>query len=310
MKRRLTAASLFAAGTAIALALTGCTNNPAAEGAAAAAAGSTASPAAIKVAKDAKAAALVPAAYKSGIKVASDIPFAPYEMYDAQNQPTGFDYDLSQAIGQTLGVPVSFDKQAFDTVIPSLLSNKFDMVMSGMNDTVEREKTLDFVDYTHAGFLIAVPAGNPKGIHTITDLCGKTASVQKATQQGELLKHVDCAGHGTPINVMELPADTDAQTAVRAGKSDAYVVDAPVGEYVIKTTGDGKVFQAVRDPKNPAGYEPIYSGIAVLKKHRDLTDAVLAAFDSLVRNGTYAELLARYDLSPYAVHKAALNQAQ
>lgn len=184
------------------------------------------------------------------------------------------------------------------------------MVMSGMNDTAERQKTLDFVDYTHAGFLIAVAAGNPKGIHSITDLCGKTASVQKATQQGALLRGVDCTGHGAPITVTELPSDLDAQTALRAGKSDAYVVDAPVGEYVIKTTGDGKVFQAVRDPQNPAGYEPVYSGIGILKKNSGLTRAVLAAFSSLVQNGTYDKLLAKYDLTPYAVTSAALNQGQ
>lgn len=305
MNTRLAVVSLVVATTI--LALTGCTNNPAAEGAAARAA--TSAPT-LTVAKDAAAAALVPTAYRAGIKVASDIPFPPYEMFDADNQPTGFDYDLSQAIGQTLGVPVSFDKQAFDTVIPALLSNKFDMVMSGMNDTAERQKTLDFVDYTHAGFLIAVAAGNPKGIHSITDLCGKTASVQKATQQGALLRGVDCAGHGAPINVTELPSDLDAQTALRAGKSDAYVVDAPVGEYVIKTTGEGKVFEAVRDPQNPAGYEPVYSGIGILKQHRGLTDAVLAAFTSLVRTGVYQKLLARYDLTPYAVTSAALNQGK
>lgn len=305
MNTRLAVVSLVVATTI--LALTGCTNNPAAEGAAARAA--TSAPA-LAVSKDAAAAALVPAAYRAGIKVASDIPFPPYEMFDAANQPTGFDYDLSQAIGQTLGVPVSFDKQAFDTVIPALLSNKFDMVMSGMNDTAERQKTLDFVDYTHAGFLIAVAAGNPKGIHSITDLCGKTASVQKATQQGALLRAVDCTGHGAPIDVTELPSDLDAQTALRAGKSDAYVVDAPVGEYVIRTTGEGKVFEAVRDPQNPAGYEPVYSGIGILKQHRDLTDAVLAAFTTLVRSGVYQKLLARYDLTPYAVTSAALNQGK
>lgn len=237
------------------------------------------------------------------INVAVDIPFPPMAMYDDSNREIGFDPELGRLIGQKLGIDVSLNKQAFDSVIPSLQANKNDIIMSGMNDTPERQETLSFVDYTHGGFAIAVKAGNPDKITTQKDLCGKTVSVQKATVQGDLLRAMDC-----DITVMELPNDLDAQTALRAGKSQAYAADAVVTEYVVSTTDDGKAFEIVRDPENPAGFNPVYSGIGILKEDTELTEAVRAALQALIEEGTYQKVLERNGIEAYAVESAKVNQ--
>ena len=237
------------------------------------------------------------------INVAVDIPFPPMAMYDDSNREIGFDPELGRLIGQKLGIDVSLNKQAFDSVIPSLQANKNDIIMSGMNDTPERQETLSFVDYTHGGFAIAVKAGNPDKITTQKDLCGKTVSVQKATVQGDLLRAMDC-----DITVMELPNDLDAQTALRAGKSQAYAADAVVTEYVVATTDDGKAFEIVRDPENPAGFNPVYSGIGILKEDTELTEAVRAALQALIEEGTYQKVLERNGIEAYAVESAKVNQ--
>ncbi|WP_125098222.1 ABC transporter substrate-binding protein [Leucobacter chromiireducens] len=238
------------------------------------------------------------------INVAVDIPFPPMAMYDDNNRAIGFDPELARLLGQKLGIDVSLNKQAFDSVIPSLQAGKNDVIMSGMNDTEERQKTLSFVAYTHGGFAIAVKAGNPANITTQQDLCGKTVSVQKATIQGELLRAMDCG-----ITVMELPSDLDAQTALRAGKSDAYTADAVVAEYVVATTDDGKAFEIVRDPENPAGFNPVYSGIGILKDDTELIDAVTQALQALIDEGTYQQVLERNNIGAYAVESAQVNAA-
>lgn len=237
------------------------------------------------------------------INVAVDIPFPPMAMYDDSNREIGFDPELGRLIGQKLGIDVSLNKQAFDSVIPSLQANKNDIIMSGMNDTPERQETLSFVDYTHGGFAIAVKSGNPDKITTQQDLCGKTVSVQKATVQGDLLRAMDC-----DVTVMELPNDLDAQTALRAGKSQAYAADAVVTEYVVATTDDGKAFEIVRDPENPAGFNPVYSGIGILKEDTELTEAIRAALQALIEEGTYQEVLERNGIEAYAVESAEINQ--
>lgn len=311
--RIMTAAAL--GGAALLLAACGGTTaagpNPGG-GDATGATGATGAAVAQTVAKDGRSAALLPARYRqNGINVASDIPFAPMEMLDANQNVTGFDYDLSQALGAKLGVKVSFQEQAWDSIIPSLQSGKHDIIMAGMNDTTEREKTLDFVDYFHGGMAILVKKGNPNGIRTLLDLCGRTVSVEKSTVQGDLLKAAapKCVAAGKqPINVSELPTEGDAELAIRSGKADADVLDAAVAEYNAKTAGDGAIFQTVHDPANPNGYSPVHSGIAVLKKDHDLTVALQSALQSLITDGTYTKLLARYDLQAYGVRSAMLNQ--
>jgi ABC-type amino acid transport substrate-binding protein len=290
-------------GVAAALALSACS---------AAGTAPTSAPAVSKANVDAAAAAALPAKYKKSgiIRVASDIPFPPMEMFDADQKLTGFDYDLAQALGAKLGVTMELQTQAFDSIIPSLQSGRHDVIMSGMNDTVERQKTLDFVDYFHAGFSILVLKGNPDKITTVLDLCGKDVAVQKATVQADILRGYDaqCTASGAgPMKLSELPIETDVQTAVRAGKAVADVVDSAVAAYAAQTAGGGTMFEVVRDAKNPAGYNPVYTGIGVLKKDAELSKALNLALASVIKDGSYAKILAKYGMSDYGVDAAGIN---
>lgn len=297
--------TLLAAAAGFALVLSGCSGSGGGSDAADAGGANLPTGEEISTTVDPELTKLLPADIvdQGKINVAVDIPFPPMAMYDDSNREIGFDPELGRLIGQKLGIDVSLNKQAFDSVIPSLQANKNDIIMSGMNDTPERQKTLSFVDYTHGGFAIAVKAGNPDKITTQKDLCGKTVSVQKATVQGDLLRAMDC-----DITVMELPNDLDAQTALRAGKSQAYAADAVVTEYVVATTDDGKAFEIVRDPENPAGFNPVYSGIGILKEDTELTEAVRAALQALIEDGTYQKVLERNGIEAYAVESAKVNQ--
>lgn len=300
--------TLLASAAALALLLTGCSSGGANAGSGEAAeAGGANLPIGDEVSTtvDPELTELLPEGIveKGRIDVAVDIPFPPMAMYDDANREIGFDPELGRLLGQKLGIDVSLNKQAFDSVIPSLQAGKNDIIMSGMNDTPERQATLSFVDYTHGGFAIAVKKGNDAGIETQRDLCGLTVSVQKATVQGDLLRAMDCG-----VNVMELPSDLDAQTALRAGKSQAYVADAVVAEYVVATTEDGEAFDIVRDPENPAGFEPVYSGIGILKDETELIEAVRAALQALIDEGSYQAVLERSNIGAYAVESAEVNQ--
>lgn len=312
--KKLSAALSIAAAASL-LFVSACSNDTSADAAKPSDASAVAPNPPIQTSKDAAVAALLPESVraKGEIKAAGNIPYPPYTMYDTDSKATGFDYDLSQALGQKLDIPVSFNQQAFSTIIPSLLSKKFDVILSAMNDTPERQKTLNFVDYTHGGFIIVVKNGNPEKVQKLLDLCGRTVSVQKATVQGDLLRDLEgqCKAKGqNGVSILELPSDLDAQTALRAGKSQAYVVDAPVAEFVVKTAGDGKAFELVRDPEHPAGYLPVFSGMGNLNTDPQFTEALRAAFQALIDDGTYKKILDRYSLTPYGVASAAINQGK
>jgi polar amino acid transport system substrate-binding protein len=262
------------------------------------------------VAKDNTLAGMVPERFKNGIIVASGV-YPPMSMIDDKGQFAGFDYDLGQALAAKLGVTFTFKEQAFDSIIPSLQSGKHHIIINGMNDTAERQKVLDFVDYFHGGMAILVKKGNPDGITTLQDLCGKTVAVAKATVQADLMKAESekcTAGGKAAITVSELPTENDALVAVRAGKAVADVLDAAPAEYSAKTAGNGSQFEVVHDPANPTGYAPVYTGIGVLKKDQDLTKALQAALQALVEDGTYKKLLEKYNLTSYAIDSVKVNR--
>ncbi len=260
------------------------------------------------------AAKAVPQSFRDSgvVRVASGIPYPPFILMDDEDQLSGFDWDLSQALGEKLGLKFEVKHQNFETVIPALQSKRFDVIMAGMNDSVEREKTLNFVDYLRAGFTIVVKKGNPQQIGTLLDLCGQTVAVQKSTIQGQILRDLvaECEAKGKPgVAVQELPVANDAQTALKAGKVDAYVTDAPVAAYTIKTSGGGNDFEGVEDPKNPQGFKPAYTGVGILKEQAGLTEAIHLALQSLIEEGVYKDLLAKHGMPSLGVDEAILNGA-
>ena len=184
--------------------------------------------------------------------------------------------------------------------------------MMGMNDSQERQQTLNFVEEIRAGFGIVVAKGNPEGITTLTDLCGLSASTQKSTLQAELLAELseECIANGEEgIDVQALPVAQDSQTALRAGRAQAYIVDAPVAAYTVATAGDGEHFEMIADPENPQGFNPVFTGIGLLKDRTELTDALQAAMQELMDEGVYQAILDQYGMGALALDEARVNAA-
>lgn len=134
--------------------------------------------------------------------------------------------------------------------------------------------------------------------------------MQKATIQADILRDYDaqCATKGGPAKISELPLETDVQTAVRSGKAIADVVDSAAAAYATQTAGDWKIFEVIKDPANPSGYNPVYTGIGLLKKNGALGKALQLALQSTIADGTYKKILDKYTLADYAVDKAGINR--
>ena len=185
-----------------------------------------------------------PAAIKSAGKIVwcSDITYPPEEYYDGTT-PKGSDIDTGNEIAKRLGVSAEFVNTGFDGIIPALVGKKCDAIISGMNDTEERAKQVDFVDYMSVGQSFMVQKGNPAGINTLDDVAGKTVSVEVGTSNADFLtaKSDEFTKAGKKaINIQVFPKDTDAANALRTGKVDAYFGDAPVVAYYVKTARDRK----------------------------------------------------------------------
>jgi len=243
------------------------------------------------------------------IKAGSDIEYAPIEFFKEGTQQTqGVDFDLAQAMGKKLGVKVTFiDDTDFAGIIGALQAGRFDVIMSAMNDNPDRRgKGVDFVDYFNAGSSILVQKGNPKAIKTVDDLCGQTAAVQKGTTQDtDILtpQEPKCQTAGKPLNVLRFEKDTDALQQVKNGRAVVNLEDFPVAAYNAQTSGGGKDFDVV---PGQVGVQGSY-GIAVPKANTQLRDALQAGLKAVIADGTYDQILAKWNVSAGALKTAAIN---
>jgi polar amino acid transport system substrate-binding protein len=245
------------------------------------------------------------------IRVGSDIEYAPIEFFKEGTQQTqGVDFDLAQAMGKKLGVKVTFiDDTDFAGIIGALQAGRFDIIMSAMNDTPERRgKGVDLVDYFNAGSSILVQKGNPKALKGLDDLCGQTVAVQKGTTQDtDILtpQEAKCRTAGKTFSVLRFEKDTDALQQVKNGRAVANLEDFPVAAYNAQTSGGGKDFDVVA---GQVGTQYSY-GIAVPKANTQLRDAMQAALKAIIADGTYDQILVKWNVSAGALKTAGINGA-
>ena len=73
-----------------------------------------------------------------------DANFPPFAYVDKDGKPAGFDVESMDWIAAKMGFTVEHKPMDWDTIIPSLNTNKIDMVCSGMSITEERAKEVNF----------------------------------------------------------------------------------------------------------------------------------------------------------------------
>ncbi|MEU9048541.1 MULTISPECIES: ABC transporter substrate-binding protein [unclassified Kitasatospora] len=249
------------------------------------------------------------------LRIGMDVNYAPVEFRGQDGKPTGLDPDLATALGKILDVRIEFVDTTFDKLIPNLQGKQYDVAMSALSDIRQRRDGLDetgkqvnpgvdFVDYFIAGSSIVVPKGNPKGIKTLDDLCGKTIAFQQGTTQDEIVTRqvAVCARTGRVLTTHRLESDAKALAEVASGAAAAGLNDFPVAAYAAKTTDGGSRFEVTGGQSTSNPY-----GIAVRKSDTDLRDAVAKAVDQLIRGGEYDKILTKWGVSAGAAQNAVVN---
>ncbi|WP_156960317.1 ABC transporter substrate-binding protein [Amycolatopsis taiwanensis] len=255
--------------------------------------------------KDDKLAAMVPASVAADGKiiVGQDQSYPPNEFVDPSGKAVGFDVDLGNAIGQKLGLTMEYQNADFGGILAGLAASKYELAMSSFTINSERTQTVDMVSYYSAGTSLGVLKGNPKHI-TLDTLCGKNLAVQKGTTQvDDATNRSDaCNSNGQPsINIQQFQAQTDVNLQLTTNRSDAMLADSPVVDYAVTQT-DGQV-EVVGQPYDTAPY-----GIAIKKGDGTFAQAVQAAVQALIDDGTYAKIIAKWHLNPGgAVTKSEIN---
>lgn len=221
---------------------------------------------------------------KGEMTVATSPDFPPFESLE-NNEIVGIEVDIMNLIGKELGVKVVFKQMDFDSVLPGIQAGKFDIGMSGITVTEERQKNADFTNpYFMASQAIVVTPDSP--ITCKADLTGKKISVQTGTTAEEY-----CMSCG--YEVQAYVANNDAAAALSSGKVDAWVVDNEVAVALAAQQGLKVLDEAMTQ-------EPY--AFAFAKGSDTLVKAFNDALTKLIGDGTVQGIFDKYGV-PYVQPK-------
>lgn len=252
--------------------------------------------------------ALPDAIAKSGvIKVAVNSIYPPLEYKDPESgELIGFDVDLGNAIAKELGVKLDWQESAFEQLLPSLATGRVDMVLSGVSDLPGRRGTADFLDYLNSGAQFYVLGGTQaNAIRQPAELCGKPVGTSRSTSfpsDTAAWSVANCPGNAQ-IRVIGTEDTASARMELKQGRIVAGVQGSETLPYAMKL--EPNTYRPIGEP-----FATSPEGIAFAKSDAKLRDAVRAALDKLVANGTYAAIVAKWGLQSSAVRQVTLNGAK
>ncbi|MFV2053285.1 transporter substrate-binding domain-containing protein [Aliiroseovarius sp. YM-037] len=91
--------------------------------------------------------------------------FVPWSMRDVNGDLIGYELDVGRKLAEDMGVEVEFVPTAWDGIIPALVSGNFDVIISGMSVTAQRNLTVNFTDpYAYSGLAILANKSMTEGM--------------------------------------------------------------------------------------------------------------------------------------------------
>jgi polar amino acid transport system substrate-binding protein len=235
--------------------------------------------------------------------------FPPYEIVGDTRTVTGASADLSQALGELLGVKIRHETvNGLSGILSGIKSGRYQLAEGPVGDFPEREASNDFVDFVQEYVVFAVQQGNPKSIRTLADACGSRVAVMAGGSAERVIKQQAeaCGQGGKPaLEVQSFPDQPTAILAVRSKRSDAFFSSqAPLTYFVQQAKGDLEL-AAVGQPN---GFDNLYQG-TVVPKGSVLGEIVLEGYRTLFANGTYAAIMKKWGLDNNMLKAPGLNLA-
>jgi polar amino acid transport system substrate-binding protein len=237
-------------------------------------------------------AATVPSTYKgTTLQVATDASYPPDESMKGTAM-VGFDIDLIKAIGVTLGVQVNENNVTFKNILAGIAADKYVIGNSSFTDEKSREKQVNFVDYFQAGEGVYALKSSKVTFTGLKSLCGMKVAVEAGTTEyTDAVNTAKKCPSSKKLTVLSFQAQTGANLAVSSGQATLGFVDSQVAGFIVSGNKSFKLVGSaievapygIATPKTPAG--------------KGLAKSIQAAIKTLIANGTYGAILAKYGVT-------------
>lgn len=222
---------------------------------------------------------------------------APIGFVDASGTPMGVTIDICNEFIKREGIKtLEVYLMPFSSEIPALQSNRIDLGCDTFYRTAERKKVVDFSDILFYNVeTIIVKKGNPKNIHKLEDLAGKTGASYEGTVWIDWLNELNTKSN-LNVTVKSYPSPAELYADVSAGRVDGGIIDAILAGYALKTNPQLD-FEMVSDyvPRDKTGNAV---GMPMRQDSTDLRDALNKTIAGMLADGTMNTIFEKWGLTP------------
>ncbi|MDE7185056.1 MAG: transporter substrate-binding domain-containing protein [Lachnospiraceae bacterium] len=209
--------------------------------------------------------------------------FPPFEYVASSgviDQYDGIDMAIAKKIAEANGMTAAVENMEFDSLLLALQNGQIDAAIAGMTVTEDRKEEADFSTpyYTATQVMIVKEDSD---IASAADLADKKICVIQGYTGEICVKDM-----GYPYEAFK--KGTDAVMELANGKCDVVVLDSATAQ---KYVNDNEGLKIVEDA---SAFESEEYAIAVKKGNAELLDKINAAIDTMLADGTIAELGVQY----------------
>ena len=217
-----------------------------------------------------------------------DAEYPPFSYIDENGEYTGFDVEVCKAACDLLGWEYKAFPVNWEQKLVQLDQKECDCIWSGMTilDSMKTSGYTLSAPYYDNTQVIMVKEGS--AVKSSKDLAGLTVAVQLGTSGESLLnKGGDLESLAATFKeLVRCDSFLKCFTELGGNAVDAVIVDKPVAEsYAAKNAG----FTVLGEELGAEQY-----GIAFRSGDKELCEAIEGAVKTLVENGTYAKIAAKY----------------
>jgi len=228
-------------------------------------------------------AALGTAEAQDAYNVALDGTFAPHAMPKLGGGIEGFNVDLTNLIGERLGVEMNITPAQWSGLLPALQAGTYDFIVAPTTITPERADNLLFTEgYLNTDFQFVVK----KGYEEVTDLNqfeGKTIAVNKGSAYDSWARGLEDEIGWT---IESYGTNADALQAVMSGRADANVAGNTNSAWAVK-----------KNPQLELSYlhsTGLVWGMPFRKDDVETRNKIEAVIECMKADGTIAELAEKW----------------
>ena len=230
------------------------------------------------------------------LRVGTNAAYEPFEYKTASGEIVGFDIDIANALCEQLKRKCVFVESEFDSVIPGLQARKFDVIISSISITPERQRVVDFTKryYKTPSAIVVKKTVKYDGPASLKGM--KIGVLKGSTQEKWAMGELKTAG----VNVVSYQSQNQVYLDLHAGRLDGTVADKVEVQGGFLRKPEGKDYGYVGPDQYDVKYYGEGIGIAMRKGQKELKQQLDEAIDTIRKNGTYGKIAKKYfDFDPY-----------